>query len=511
MKRLTESFLILILLLCSCGDKKPQYPFADLSLEKFADMQKDKYKLSEKKIRFFIDSFRLATRDTDYVDILCNTYYAEREPFLWINRGGSDIKSDIVLNWLDSAKASGIPAKRLFIDKIEKALHRTRTGRYDEKNTANRTLATLEYYLTKGYMRYAKGQRYGFVDAKKVFNHLDIDDSDPRKKDYRVLYSANYENFSKDFFQRAIGNITQSRIDTFLTNIQPQSDFYNRFCQALQQKPASKERNALICNIERTRWRTPAMSNKSGCVEVNIPSGSLTATNGKGEELGMKICFGAVKTKTPILNSKITHIDVNPYWIVPTSIVKKEIARHAGDSNYFARKHFEIIERSSGDAISPEEVTEEQLQHGGYTIRQKRGRYNSLGRLIFRFANEHSIYLHDTNEKGAFGRDRRSISHGCIRVEKPLELAKLYIDNSDKNLMQNLNYSITTDPNPSEEEGNSPKTKDGHFINQIDLKPDIPIYIYYYTAYPNRKDNSINYYSDIYNYDAVLLKHLKHE
>lgn len=498
---------ILILLIVSCNKKKPVFPFEDITMESFAALQSKDYAINDKRIRNYIDSFRLSTRDTDYVDILTNSYYAERKPYLWINRGGTDIKADLVLQWLDSAKLSGIPQERLFIKKIEDALKNTRSLNFTKDNTASRNFAVLEYYLTKGYIRYAKGQRFGFVDAKKVFNQLDKEDLGNGKSNYRILYSANYDTFDKTFFERSLGNIHTFAIDSFLSNIQPNSDLYKQFCKAYQSKSIDKEqRNTLACNIERARWRTQQNSKAKQGIEVNLPSGHLVAKNANDEKLSMKICFGSFNTKTPILNSEITHLEINPYWIVPTSIVRKDIARHAQDSDYFARKHFEIIDHSTGEIVSPDEVTEEMFLHGHYTVRQQKGQYNSLGRMIFRFPNEHAIYLHDTNEKYAFSRTKRSVSHGCIRLEKPLELALFYLDNSNEKLIYNLRYSIQA--NPYEEEKAGSKNAE-HLIHRIDFTPKIPIRIMYYTCMPNEEKGNMNYYSDIYNYDPILLKKLK--
>jgi len=507
LRRCVECVVIPALLLCSCGGQKQGHPFADITVDSFASMRKVKYEISERKIRSEINKLRQARNDTDYVDLLCNTYYAERRPLLWINRGGTDVRTDKALRWLDSARICGIPSKRLFIDKIEKALKRTRGGRFDKNNTINRTLAELEYYLTKGYMRYSKGQRYGYVDAKKMLNELDADDPQSGNK-YRILCNTNYEKFKKSFFERAVENISPFRIDTFLANIQPKSSGYARLCKTLKQnnKLNAKQKNTLICNIERLRWRTPEIEKKTGFIEINLPSQRLSAINAKGESVEMKVCFGNIHTKTPLMDSRITHINLNPYWVIPTTIVRKEVAKHAHDTKFFERRHYEIIDRGSGEIISPEEVTEEMFMQGKYMVRQQRGQNNSLGRIIFRFPNEHDIYLHDTNEKWAFNRETRGVSHGCIRLEKPLELALLYLDNDDEELMQNLRYSIAHDPNDAS--NNNDKTK-GRFINTILVKPNIPLSIVYYTCRPDKKTDKIIYYNDIYKYDAVLLKMIK--
>ena len=110
-----------------------------------------------------------------------------------------------------------------------------------------------------------------------------------------------------------------------------------------------------------------------------------------------------------MLQSRIERVDMNPYWNIPYSIVKKEIApRHAGDEAYFSRNRYRIFNKETGEELPPAAVTSGMLTSGRYRIRQDNGEGNSLGRLIFRFPNNFSIYLHDTNNRQAFKRTNRA-------------------------------------------------------------------------------------------------------
>ena len=138
-----------------------------------------------------------------------------------------------------------------------------------------------------------------------------------------------------------------------------------------------------------------------------------------------------------MLQSRIERVDMNPYWNIPYSIVKKEIApRHAGDEAYFSRNRYHIFNKETGEELPPAAVTSDMLTSGRYRVRQDNGEGNSLGRLIFRFPNNFSIYLHDTNNRQAFKRTNRAISHGCIRIEKPLELAVFLLNSPEEKTVE---------------------------------------------------------------------------
>ena len=128
------------------------------------------------------------------------------------------------------------------------------------------------------------------------------------------------------------------------------------------------------------------------------------------------------------------------------------------------------------------------LTSGRYRVRQDNGEGNSLGRLIFRFPNNFSIYLHDTNNRQAFKRTNRAISHGCIRIETPLELAVFLLDSPEEKTVK--------------KEGEQLKVG----IQRFD--PSIPVVIDYYTLYP-KPDGGWEESPDPYGYDEILLKKLE--
>ena len=140
--------------------------------------------------------------------------------------------------------------------------------------------------------------------------------------------------------------------------------------------------------------------------------------------LKMKVCVGkAPKNKTPFLRSNIYEIILNPTWSIPNSIVIKETAVAAAkDSSYLRRHKIRVFRKGKEVHPGKDEWAKVTKDHQPYKLVQDSGSNNALGRIKFNFSNKFSVYLHDTNAKGAFARHNRAVSHGCVRVEKPLYL-----------------------------------------------------------------------------------------
>jgi murein L,D-transpeptidase YcbB/YkuD len=171
------------------------------------------------------------------------------------------------------------------------------------------------------------------------------------------------------------------------------------------------------------RWRANA-SNLSGTyIVVNIPAFELAVYEGRNEVLRMPVIVGLPDWPTPEMSDKIDSIVVNPSWNIPKTIAEAEvIPKSRKDSGYFQREGI--------------------VSEGGGTLRQKPGPRNPLGRLKFMMPNREDIYLHDTPHKQKFSASARAFSHGCIRVEKPLELATLLLKDDPKWTRQSIQSAI---------------------------------------------------------------------
>ena len=196
---------------------------------------------------------------------------------------------------------------------------------------------------------------------------------------------------------------------------------------------------------------------------------------------------------------------------VPTNIVKHEMSRHAGDADYFARNNYVVTDKNTGVTVLPEELTEEDLRTGNYRVVQEGGEQNSLGRIIFRFNNNFSIYLHDTPTRSAFSRADRGASHGCVRVEKPFDLACFLLKGKSESVLDNLKYSMQVSLAPSadtEEHATVAKVDKSRLIHSLEVKPHVPLFITYFTKLL-MPDGRLESYGDVYGYDRVIANKLK--
>ena len=436
-------------------------------------------------------------------------YYAEtaHEP-LWYSRVGVTSQADTLLALLQrELPQQGLNPKAFFLPEIESDLEIIHQLSFDSVGQSiNEVLPRLDYNLTKAYVRYIVGQRYGFVRPDRVFNRMDY------KTDgsgYARLFD--YEVKAPDY-EEPLQKLKSPDRMGYLQGSEPTNSLYKTLKNQLRQATDSAKRQTLMVNLERCRWQVVRPEGRTHQVVVNIPAQQLWAVC-PDSVLPMKICCGAVPTKTPLLNSEITHMQVNPEWIIPPSIVKGEVSAHGGDSAYFARNHYYIIDRAKGDTLDPKEVTGSQLRAGGLRVSQRGGAGNSLGRIVFRFANNFGVYLHDTNNRGAFNRERRTLSHGCIRVQKPFDLACFLLQGVDEWTLDKVRIAMDMRPQTvrgheylREHAGDPRPFK---VITYHDVTPRVPVYIIYYTAYPDPETGLVNFYPDLYGYDQVIRGKMK--
>ena len=492
----------------------------DMTMEALSDMKAPTFVFDSDEVGRL--AARIATRDSVQTapDRYTRQHYTARHPqMLWVDRQGVGPKADTLLARLERVGEHGLSEKSFRTDDIRSDLKRMRTLDFDEQdNTINQVAARLEYQLTKSMMRYTQGMRYGFVSPVRLFNHSDIEkqDSTGRVVRYREVYDVPVYQPAKDFLQRTARQVANDSVAELLADIQPASPFYRRLQDMLASSNNQQERMRIVCNMERERWRrrTPMLEEGKRIV-VNIPAYHLYAYSDTGL-VDMKVVCGAQKTKTPLLDSHIEWMEVNPQWIIPMSIIEKDVARHAGDSSYFARNHYNIIDKATSKKMPISQVSRQMLLSGKYRVAQESGSHNSLGRIVFRFKNRFSVFLHYTSNPGAFDRDSRAISHGCVRVERPFDLAQYVLDDPDEWLLDKIRISMGMTPETDQgkqylsdfmakrhDDSEEPK-----LIGYVPVKPRVPIYIIYQTIWPDQY-GAMRTWPDVYGYDQLIGKALK--
>jgi murein L,D-transpeptidase YcbB/YkuD len=237
---------------------------------------------------------------------------------------------------------------------------------------------------------------------------------------------------------------------------------------ALNVTPQERLRTILV-NMERLRWMPEMIP--PDLILVNIPEYRMHVYEGGEEVLSMDVVVGTAATRTVIFNDSLSHIVFSPTWSIPQSIVRNEILPAlARDPGYLKRKGMERIGGSDANPV----------------IRQRPGAGNALGRVKFIFPNSYNIYLHDTPGKGVFAREKRAFSHGCIRLDKPTELAEHLLRNDSTWTPAAINAAMF-----SERE------------QYVRLKRKRPVTIAYFTSWVDA-NGLLHFRDDVYGHDARL-------
>ena len=498
--------LLTFLIFSSCHEKVGR-PNQDFTLDAFSKFGDERFRFDIHEIRKNI--VRLIDEDNVRADIKrqVRKYYLDGNSFIWIDRNGIYRRADSLFSVISMASKYGLSERMIRIFQIGKDLELMHNLDVDgTENKINAVAARLEYNLTRAYFCYSSYIRFGIINPDYFYNNLEKYEVDSVTTKFRRLSELHVERPDSAFYALAVTKAFNDSVCEFVATLHPRNKLYYKLLERLNDKRLSNEnRFKVLCNIERCRWRLKNLSGKaafSRYAEVNIPSFSLRAINGDNV-LQMRVGCGTLKNKTPLLFSQITRMDINPQWIVPKSISKGFI----GDFAYMHRMGMFVFDKKKGK-LPPEQIEYEKVMNGEQYVVQAGGPKNSLGRIIFRFDNSFSVFLHDTSSPWIFQRERRAVSHGCVRVEKPYEFAKFLLGDIDEKTDEKLKYSMTVklvNDNDSLKKRNIDKKK---LINSLYVKPSVPLFISYYTIYYGN-DSQLVDYQDVYGYDEALAEHLK--
>jgi murein L,D-transpeptidase YcbB/YkuD len=254
--------------------------------------------------------------------------------------------------------------------------------------------------------------------------------------------------------------------------------------------PAEDRVRQIEVNMERWRWLPEDLGQRF--LLVNIAAFRLDVMEDDRAVMTMRVIVGKPYQHTPVFSAMMTSLVFNPYWNVPPSIAVKEILPLiARDPGYLAKNHMRMFENagSGRKEIQPEMVDWSKVliaESPLYSLRQEPGPWNALGRVKFMFPSEFNVYLHDTPERGLFARAVRGLSHGCIRVSEPVELAE---------------YVLRGDPQWSRDAILA--AIDSGINRGASLPQPMPVYVLYWTAWVDQ-DGSVQFRNDIYERDVPL-------
>lgn len=357
-----------------------------------------------------------------------------------------------------------------------------------------------------------KDLNFSKIASSKTYK---IGDKNPYISDIarRLIITGEYkpDSASTDTLHQILDKGLLAAINIFRRkNSYPEENEVGKITIDALNRPLEYYQDKLRANMERYRWkRTKSKHDKH--IEVNIAPSMLFACQKDSLPLIMRVCVGSATNKTPLLESDISYLNLNPIWNVPTSIAQKEIAvLQKKDPTYIERNNMKLYK--GGKEVDVESINWKEVNPSkfAYTIRQNSGERNALGLIKFMFNNAFSVYLHDTPSKAAFNRKNRAVSHGCVRVQKPFDLAFFCMSvTSDDIYKDRLYYSIDKSPVSNEGKKLAKENKLKKLPDILNPKSKISLFIDYYTAYMYPDDNDTLYYADdIYDYDNIILNAL---
>jgi len=247
---------------------------------------------------------------------------------------------------------------------------------------------------------------------------------------------------------------------------------------------SATSKDDIVANMERWRWMPEDLGAFN--VFVNLPEFRLAIMRNDEVAYTTRVVIGKPENQTPIFSDRIRHIVVNPYWNVPSSIAQNEIGpRLLSNPGYIANQNMELLYGSQ--VVNASMVDWSRTSIDNFKIRQRPGASNALGKVKFLFPNSHDVYLHDTPSKSLFERSMRAYSHGCVRVQNPMEFADALLQ---------LEPSLTA----AKLEGQYGPTESWN-----NLKTPVPVHLAYFTLRVDA-DGTIRSYGDVYGHNAALIK-----
>jgi murein L,D-transpeptidase YcbB/YkuD len=254
----------------------------------------------------------------------------------------------------------------------------------------------------------------------------------------------------------------------------------------LEQLNTSAEQRVqqLRLNLDQWRWLPDDLGQRY--ILVNVAGFEMELVENDSVLIAMDVVVGQEGWETPIFRDTMESIVVNPYWNVPPGIMEDEtLPELRRDPGYLERNNMEVVRGNR--VVDPGSIDWTEVSaSSGYRVRQRPGGDNALGQVKFLFPNANDIYLHDTPARAPFDASSRAFSHGCIRLEKPLELARILLDRVTDTPSSRLDELLARDTE-----------------QWIRVTEPLPVYILYFTAWAG-EDGTVHFHPDVYERDERL-------
>jgi murein L,D-transpeptidase YcbB/YkuD len=392
----------------------------------------------------------------------------------WLNKKGTlNPKAKQLLNKLVHCDEEGIPTEHYHLERISNLVGEINHASVD-------SLLALELLLSVEFFRYG----------------TDVSSGISRHSISEMTWLVHLPKF--DLSDLLINILTNDKKDIWDT-LEPLNSQYaqlKNYLAILKKagQPNKEAESIRKVELNMERWRLVPRLFPSRYILVNIPECRLHVYSNAKDSFDMNIIAGQDFHPTPLCNDSLLNIVFDPYWNVPKDIAIKELLPYAfADSTYLERNNMEVAKRTgnnewetvSFDSVPWGDISTPDFQ---YYIRQRPGGKNPLGSILFQFPNIWDVYLHDTPFGNLFKSENRTLSHGCIRLEDPVALAKFVLSKNSGMDEKAIRKCM---------QGN----KEQYFL----LKERTPVYILYFSAWADKKGN-IQFYKDVYDKDKALEK-----
>ena len=253
--------------------------------------------------------------------------------------------------------------------------------------------------------------------------------------------------------------------------------------------PVEERIKQMVINMERSRWLPQDLGQRH--ILVNIADFHLDLFEKDRSVLNMRVIVGKAYRHTPVFSDKMTYIVLNPYWHVPRKIaVQDKLPLIKKDPEYWTKQQMKLFEGWGAETkeLNPREIdwSRASAANFSYRLRQEPGPQNALGKMKFMFPNRFGVYIHDTPTRELFRKSVRTMSSGCIRIEKPMALAEYVLMGNPPWNGENISSALKT---------NVEKT--------IFLKNPVPVHLLYWTTFVDG-NGMIHFRNDIYHRDKRL-------
>ena len=404
-------------------------------------------------------------------------FYASRQHLpAWVDGVGTTPQWKDLIQQFKYSAAHGLDPSRYGVEDFESVREQSQTKLRGTQFPVER-VPELDAMMTYAYLRYA-ADLLGWTHSPREVHRNWLTDS---KKE--------------DLAARLTDAIMNNRVRDSLEELAPTHPQYKglQAALALEETIPSGRADVIRMNMERWRWAPRDLGDRH--ILVNVPAYTLQVIEGERPVLSMRVIVGDPEHQTPLFSDEMTYVVFSPYWNIPENILREEtLPRAARDPDFLRRNNIEVVGTSGeGDEVDLQSIdwSDESVTRK-LRLRQRPGDDNALGLVKFIFPNHFNVYLHDTPGDRLFFKETRALSHGCIRIEDPMAMARYVMRDQPAWTDTKIRSAMSA----GEEQ-------------TVRLKTTLPVHIGYWTAWVEPDGKTVTYTDDPYRIDPVHARLLK--